>query len=714
MPDSLSKKSIKYGTDKGPLKHDFCDVYEKKFCHYQRDKDPNFKMLEIGVATGSSIRMWLNHFVAGEIYGLDVKECGLRNERFRFFKGNQRDEKVLHEIVKKAKMFDIIIDDGSHDTFDMSFCFSYLFKYIKPGGLYCIEDLDYKKCPKMAKNMIRLEEQFVYDDEYIVENVEFCKNYITDKGHLCIIKKRIFDCDVNNLTEQYESIDFNSLKPIPLEFTTTATIRPEIHEKTFSSFRNKLQGVNFKSSILYLNIDPLPVDRTDQVNDCIAVAQKYFGTVVSHAATIPNLSQAYNWAWSQCKGKFIFNLEDDWELVRDANIHRLLWFFTANPKLYQVILRAYSYIYPACCLSPGISHERFYRRIAGKLFKNKNPENQIHHHGADFGLDFPFRANGINPIERVVAYPFPDKNLQYASEDLWLMVKDLGREWMKKSGYKLPIKKNQFVTWDKKMKIEIFTCISRGSSPYALLLKKSLETFKSNKHQLIYKFIESNNSSGLRPVGWDMMCSLKDSGHNSLNHGIALNQIKNYIEADTDIIIIMDADIVILLPNWDDITTQLLEQYLYVSWSRPKTKYAGIFFFACHNSDIFKQIDFRPKVILPKETICKQELSKEDADFYNMKPHNIIKCDTGYKIPLVYGNMGFNMSCVLANSDNAKLFYHKVCKEKPEHMAEWHYNGKLFGTHKQASRNHPLNSSYGEIWKKRIDIFTRKEFGIEL
>jgi hypothetical protein len=117
--------------------------------------------------------------------------------------------------------------------------------------------------------------------------------------------------------------------------------------------------------------------------------------------------------------------------------------------LYQVILRAYSYIYPACCTSPGLYHERFYKRIAGKLFKDKNPENQIHHRGADFGLDFPFKKNNINPMDRVIAYPFPDKDLRYADEDLWLMVKDLGREWMATSGYVLPTKKVSFITWRK-------------------------------------------------------------------------------------------------------------------------------------------------------------------------------------------------------------------------------------------------------------------------
>jgi len=445
---NLTRSSIDYGTDKGPLKHYFTDLYENYFKSFVDKKDPNFKLLEIGVANGSSIRMWLDYFRVGHIYGMDLKDSGLKNERFKFFKGNQHDEKLLKEVVNSAGMFDIIIDDGSHDTFDMDFTFKFLFRYLKPGGLYVIEDLDYRKCPKMAKNMMEFEKTAIYDDVYITENTDSCINHVLSTGHICFIQKKIFNLQIDNEVEQQERFNYN-VSDKSIEFTTTATIRPEIHEKTYSSFHKNLKGINFHTSILYLNIDPMPVDKTDYIEDCIKVAEKYFGTVVPHIPSMPNYSNAYNWVWSQCKGDYIFNLEDDWELLKEININELLWYFKNNKHLYQVVLRAYSYIYPSCCTSPGVYSKRFYKAIAGKLFANKNPENQIHHRGKDFGLDFPFKRNKVNPLDRVIAHPFPDKDVRYVNEEIWLMVKDLGREWMEGSGYKLPDKKVGFTTWQK-------------------------------------------------------------------------------------------------------------------------------------------------------------------------------------------------------------------------------------------------------------------------
>ena len=48
-------------------------------------------------------------------------------------------------------------------------------------------------------------------------------------------------------------------------------------------------------------------------------------------------------------------------------------------------------------------------------------------------------------------------------------------------------------------------------------------------------------------------------------------------------------------------------------------------------------------------------------------------------------------------------------------MAEWHYEGKLFGTHKQAGTNHSLTkSNWGRAWKNRIDLYTQEKYDIIL
>jgi len=43
-----------------------------------------------------------------------------------------------------------------------------------------------------------------------------------------------------------------------ISFTTTATNRPDIHKRTFSSFTKRLKGVDFAKVPLYINVDSLP------------------------------------------------------------------------------------------------------------------------------------------------------------------------------------------------------------------------------------------------------------------------------------------------------------------------------------------------------------------------------------------------------------------------------------------------------------------------
>ena len=74
---TLDAIGILHGTDKAtqhPVvkpSHGYTVYYEWAF-HPLRDRD--IKLLEIGVGGGESIRMWLDYFSRGQIYGLD-KVC---------------------------------------------------------------------------------------------------------------------------------------------------------------------------------------------------------------------------------------------------------------------------------------------------------------------------------------------------------------------------------------------------------------------------------------------------------------------------------------------------------------------------------------------------------------------------------------------------------------------------------------------------------------
>jgi hypothetical protein len=125
---TLYDLAIKYGSDKA--QHGYCPFYEQHL-----PKNPK-KLLEIGVLHGASIRMWREYFPDTEIHALDLF---LENPipdipGVVFHKGDQLDYKILEQLRKEN--FDVIIDDGSHNSRDQMITFFGLFN----GRQYYIED----------------------------------------------------------------------------------------------------------------------------------------------------------------------------------------------------------------------------------------------------------------------------------------------------------------------------------------------------------------------------------------------------------------------------------------------------------------------------------------------------------------------------------------------------------------------------------------------
>jgi len=222
-----------------------------------------------------------------------------------------------------------------------------------------------------------------------------------------------------------------------LDFTTTAVARPKIVNQTFKSFSRNLKGVDFGSSRLFINIDPLPSDVDRQ--EVIDVAEKYFGTVVANCPKKGNYTTAYNWVWGRAETEFIFNLEDDWAMTEEVHIDKLLAYFDGSETMYEVALRAYEYPYRTCPTSPSVMHERYYKKIAGNLDPTFNPECQLR--GRKWGLKMPSKDPKVTHKGRVIAYPEKRSHI---------VLKDLGRDWMNKQPFKRPNSKKAFTTWQEK------------------------------------------------------------------------------------------------------------------------------------------------------------------------------------------------------------------------------------------------------------------------
>lgn len=120
----------------------YLQVYAELLAPY-RDRD--IRLLELGVNTGGSLRLWRDYFPRGIIAGLDDKQVRIDDPsgRIRTYQGLQQDTAVLDRLARECAPagFDIIIDDASHNGVPAKISFWHLFTHhLVAGGLYVIED----------------------------------------------------------------------------------------------------------------------------------------------------------------------------------------------------------------------------------------------------------------------------------------------------------------------------------------------------------------------------------------------------------------------------------------------------------------------------------------------------------------------------------------------------------------------------------------------
>ncbi|KQX56332.1 MULTISPECIES: class I SAM-dependent methyltransferase [unclassified Streptomyces] len=143
-PD-LGELSIRYGSDKWASFHWYTAHYARHFAPY---RDRPVRVLEIGIGGfdddlgGGSLKMWKRYFPRGSVFGLDIYDkTALTEPRLTALVGDQNDPDFLTRLAREHGPFDIVIDDGSHVNEHVRTSFRTLFPYVRPGGLYVIEDL---------------------------------------------------------------------------------------------------------------------------------------------------------------------------------------------------------------------------------------------------------------------------------------------------------------------------------------------------------------------------------------------------------------------------------------------------------------------------------------------------------------------------------------------------------------------------------------------
>jgi hypothetical protein len=137
----LAEIASRYDTDKSINTH-YLRTYQTLFAGLAGE---DIRLLELGIHTGGSLRLWRDFFPRGLIVGVDAKLARIDgpDTRIRTYQGAQDDVALLDRIGAETAPggFDIIIDDCSHVGAFTRASFWHLFdRHLKSGGIYAIED----------------------------------------------------------------------------------------------------------------------------------------------------------------------------------------------------------------------------------------------------------------------------------------------------------------------------------------------------------------------------------------------------------------------------------------------------------------------------------------------------------------------------------------------------------------------------------------------
>lgn len=157
----LDRLANKYQSDKGSLyfnAHAYAAVYES---YLARIRSSELHLLELGLLRHDvqalnpdgpydntpSLKMWREYLPNAKLVGFDIADFSTAPALpgVQIVRGDMGDTGDLQRLVEAAGgPFDVIIDDGSHASHHQQIALATLYPYLKPGGLYFIEDLGYQ------------------------------------------------------------------------------------------------------------------------------------------------------------------------------------------------------------------------------------------------------------------------------------------------------------------------------------------------------------------------------------------------------------------------------------------------------------------------------------------------------------------------------------------------------------------------------------------
>jgi len=141
--------------DKGTV-HSYIDFYHQEFTPCRM----HVRLLEIGMMTGASMKMWTEYFCFYHLAGIDLREGWNQTQPWQT--DLEQDPNVeLHfgidstrQQVEFDQPFNIIIDDGAHDWQSQMLTFRNYWPQLAPGGVYYIEDVEDERSLALLRTAI--------------------------------------------------------------------------------------------------------------------------------------------------------------------------------------------------------------------------------------------------------------------------------------------------------------------------------------------------------------------------------------------------------------------------------------------------------------------------------------------------------------------------------------------------------------------------------
>jgi len=219
----LTHLGFKYNTDKA-WGHLFTEFYYNYFESFRYKK---INILEIGIYLGSSLKMLKDFFPNAIIYSIDINDEYINKnfgKNIKLFNCSQIDLIKFDNIFNNIK-FDIIIDDGSHQTLHQLISLGHMFKYLNKNGLYVCEDLhtslnktycnttistldvlkQFQQTNKIYSNVISNE-----NINYLNNNIKLIDIYYKTQNHLKCYKCGKINFDNVNICECNSVLDYKN------------------------------------------------------------------------------------------------------------------------------------------------------------------------------------------------------------------------------------------------------------------------------------------------------------------------------------------------------------------------------------------------------------------------------------------------------------------------------------------------------------------------